>query len=75
MARLCWSLASLACVLLLSAPPSSAEDTQCQSTGVGFANGGSYLIDVTSHGNFSFISQFSGMTALRHPPSRTPYAR
>jgi len=47
-----------------------AEATgECQSTGVGFTNGGSYLIDVASHGNFSFASQFTGtFLPLRRMP-------
>ncbi len=51
--------ATLAGALLLAAPCGAAA-SECQSTGIGFNNGGSYLIDITSHGNFSFASQFSG---------------
>ncbi len=47
--------------------PCLADGGDCQSTGVGFTNGGSYLIDVTSHGNFSFASEFTGT-----PPSPAP---
>ncbi len=57
-----WKYLNVAVALIgPQAKADSVADTECQSTGIGFTNGGSYLIDVNSPGNFTFVSQFSGM--------------
>ncbi len=57
--------------LVFAANPEPNNAT-CQCMGVDYSDEGSYFIDATEHGNFSFTSEFNGLHSSKGSRSHSP---